>query len=78
MIGTELGRTLSARDPRWVGELLLLDSDGNGGCKTTQTCCPPLGGEERLLPCCKGVLRSGSGVSGFSARKKNIHLTTAL
>lgn len=82
MIGTELGRTLSARDPRWVGELALLDRDGNGGCNTTQTCCcPPPGGDEMLLllllPCFEGVPRSGSGFSGFSilsARKKTTSL----
>lgn len=67
IIGTELGRTLSAKDPSCVGELLLLESDGNGGCNTTQTCCPPAGGDDRLLPCFMAELRSGSGVLGFSS-----------
>lgn len=80
MIGTELGRTLSANEPRCVGELLLFAKDGSGGCSTTQTCCcPPLGGEEMLLvllplPCIVGELGPGSGLSGsfiFSANKKN-------
>ena len=76
MIGTVLGRTLSAKEPRLVGELLLLVSEGNGGCNTTQTCCcPPPGGDEMLLlPCLRGVGRSESGLSVFSslsARKKN-------
>ena len=42
MIGTELGRTLSAKEPRLVGELFLLDKEGNGGCNITHTCCCPL------------------------------------
>ena len=49
-MGTELGRTLSAREPKCVGEVLRLANEGRGGCKTTQTCCcPPPGGEEMLL-----------------------------
>ena len=82
MMGTELGRTLSAKEPRCVGELLLFANDGSGGCSTTQTCCPPLGGEEilllLLLPSLDGELRSGSGLSGLSnlsAKKKNALLT---
>lgn len=86
MIGTELGRTLSAREPRCVGELLLFAKDGSGGCSTTQTCCcPPLGGEAMLLvlllPCFEGELRPGSGLSGlsglcnFSTNKKNVLVT---
>ena len=91
MIGTELGRTLSANEPRCVGELLLFAKDGSGGCSTTQTCCcPPLGGEEMLLvllplPCFEGELGPGSGLSGsfnFSANKKKKkthgHLINAL
>lgn len=76
MMGTELGRTLSAKEPRCVGELLLFANDGSGGCSTTQTCCcPPPGGEEMLLllACFEGELRSASGLSGlssFSANKK--------
>ena len=79
MMGTELGRTLSAKDPRCVGELLLFANEGSGGCSTTQTCCcPPLGGEEMLLVvllllCFEGELRSEpdlSGLSNFSANKK--------
>lgn len=83
MMGTELGRTLSAREPRCVGELLLFANDGSGGCSTTQTCCcPPPGGEEMLLllvpPCLDGELRSGSGFTGlsnFSANKKHTLVT---
>lgn len=84
MMGTELGRTLSAKEPRCVGELLLFANDGSGGCSITQTCCcPPLGGDEillllLLLPCFKGEPRSGSGLSGFSkfsTNKKNIRVT---
>lgn len=86
MIGTELGRTLSAREPRCVGELLLFAKDGSGGCSTTQTCCcPPLGGEEMLLvlllPCFEGELRPWSGLSGlsglcnFSTNKNNVLVT---
>ena len=49
MMGTELGRRLSAKEPRCVGELLLFANEGSGGCSTTQTCCcPPLGGEEYI------------------------------
>ena len=71
MIGTELGRTLSANEPRCVGELLLFAKDGSGGWRTTQTCCcPPPGGEEMLLvlvlPCFEGELGPGSGLSGLS------------
>ena len=81
MIGTVLGRTLSAKEPRLVGELLLLVSEGNGGCNTTQTCCfPPPGGDEMLLlPCLRGVGPSESGLSVFSslsARKKNHNITS--
>lgn len=80
MIGTELGRTLSANEPRCVGELLLFAKDGSGGWSTTQTCwCPPLGGEEMLpvlvLPCFESELGPGSGLSGlfsFSTNKKTI------
>lgn len=82
MMGTELGRTLSAKEPRCVGELLLFANEGSGGCSTTQTCCcPPLGGEEMLLVvlllCFEGELRSGpdlsDGLSNFSANKKKSH-----
>ena len=66
IMGTELGRTLSDREPRCVGELFLLDSDGNGGCNTTQTCCPPVGGEVMLLPTFGDEGRSVSGITVFS------------
>ena len=38
IIGTEVGRTLSASDPSCAGELLRLLNEGSGGCSTTQTC----------------------------------------
>ena len=72
MIGTELGRTLSAKEPRLVGELLLLDKEGNGGCNITHTCCCPLPWRDIALlftpaPCFRGEERSASGLSGFSS-----------
>ena len=79
MIGTELGLTLSAKEPRLVGELLLLDKEGKGGCNTTQTCCCTLPWSDVILlftlpPCFTGTEeRSISDLSGFSslsAKKK--------
>ena len=69
-MGTELGRTSSAKEPKCVGEVLRFVNEGRGGCKTTQTCCcPPPGGEEMLLLLLfwlKGKLRSPSGLSWLS------------
>lgn len=69
-MGTELGRTLSAKEPKCVGEVLRFVNEGRGGCKTTQTCCcPPPGGEEMLLLLLfwlEGKLRSPSGLSWLS------------
>ena len=81
MMGTELGRTLSANEPRCVGELLLFAKDGSGGWSTTQTCCcPPLGGEEMLLvlvlPCFEGELGLGPGFSGLSGLSGLLNFST--
>ena len=69
-MGTELGRTLSAKEPKCVGEVLRFVNEGRGGCKTTQTCCcPPPGGEEMLLLLLfwlEGKLRSPFGLSWLS------------
>ena len=69
-MGTELGRKLSAKEPKCVGEVLRFVNEGRGGCKTTQTCCcPPPGGEEMLLLLLfwlEGKLRSPSGLSWLS------------